>query len=239
LLPFAKCPIVTYAIDRNADVTAANVRFSDGSMIFKIVEAGGAGEDFRSPIVGLHNLKNILAAYAMARRLGVTADEFRDGLASFQGIKRRQELRGEAAGVSVIDDFAHHPTAVRVTLEALSNQYPGRRIVVLFEPRTNTSRRNYFQKEYAESFDAAASVIVAPVYDPQAIPAELRFDPQLLITQLNSRGVASVLAENYDDVLEKALNVLHENDLAVLFSNGGFGGLHDRLLQRLREKDDL
>ncbi len=237
LMKNAGCEIATFALDQKADIIAADISFSNRAMNFRIMENGVATGLMKSPLVGRHNLKNILAAYVIARKIGIDEEQFQKGLETFKGVKRRQEVRGVVGDVVVIDDFAHHPTAVRETLDALRLQWQGRRILTIFEPRTNTTRRNYFQKQYAESFDSADEIILAPVYNADEIDANERFDPHKLVEDLRARKKKAAYASDNDDVLEKALESARPGDLVVILSNGGFDGLHRKLIDQLRKKN--
>ena len=235
LLSKARCKVVTYGTDYPADIGAEDVGFEDGYMRFRICRKDKSTRLMRSPIIGRHNLKNILAAYSICKAMGVTDEDFAGGLLAFKGIKRRQEVRGIVGDIVVVDDFAHHPTAVDETLKALAMQWEKRRIVAVFEPRTNTSRRKYFQRKYAESFDQADEIVIAPVYDEKAIKPDQRFDTAKLAGDLREKGKKAFEAPGLDRILNYLADNLHSGDLVVLFSNGGFGGLHEKLLDQLRE----
>src|SRR3954469_11710290 len=148
--------VATYAAQGKADYTTDNLRFGPEGARFVVVEPRGRAGEFLLPMSGHHNVENALGVYAAARALGLSADQLRDGFASFSGVKRRQEIRGEIGGVLVIDDFAHHPTAVRETITAIRLRYPHRRLWAVFEPRSNTSRRNIHQREYTTAFDGSS-----------------------------------------------------------------------------------
>ncbi len=233
LVENAQCIVTTYATDHPADISARDISFRDAAMRFCLTCENRNTAELKSPLVGMHNLKNILAAYAICKNIGVAHDEFAKGLASFKGIKRRQEVRGVVNDIVVIDDFAHHPTAVRETLNALKMQWGRRRIVAIFEPRTNTSRRKYFQDKYAKSFHSADIVIVAPVYNQSMISSEERFDSEKLALDLRDIGKDAASAADLDETLKLSMEKLRPGDVAVLFSNGGFGGLHEKLLEKL------
>ncbi|MCZ7585621.1 MAG: Mur ligase family protein [Deltaproteobacteria bacterium] len=237
LLSSASCRIVSFAVDRDANIGAADVIVEDRRMRFTLTVEGKPGMTVETGLVGQHNLKNILAAYALARDLGVTDEAFTGAVSQFRGVFRRQQVFGEAGGVTIIDDFAHHPTAVAETLAALAKTWSGRRLVVLFEPRTNTTRRKFFQNRYAEVFGDAAELVIAPVFGLDQIPGDERFDPHRLANDVADRGTPSTYAESYDATLAAALERLRPNDVAVLLSNGGFGGMHGRLLDALRERE--
>lgn len=232
-----KAKVVTFAIEGAADYGCRGWRVEDGQMIFEVLEKGRSMGEFISPIVGEHNLKNLLATIAVCRSHKISKKIIAAGLKTFLGIKRRQEVRGVQNGVTVIDDFAHHPTAVRLTLHGIKKQYPGHRIVAVFEPRTNTSRRNFFQKEYAESFDSADQIYIAPVFNLDDIEQSLRFDPDKLVDDLNLRRTSAEYVGEFESLLKTILKNCKPGDILVLMSNGGFGGLHDKILAGLQKEE--
>ncbi|MFP6609528.1 MAG: Mur ligase family protein [Deltaproteobacteria bacterium] len=196
----------------------------------------GRSEDLISLVVpGTMNALNALAVYALARELGVSRAAVVEGLAGFRGAVRRQEVIGETAGVTVIDDFAHHPTAVAATLAALRARYPGRKLRAVFEPRSNTSRRAVFQQRYAEALSAADSVVVSAVYakDNDPLADDERLSTSDLVEQLESGGTKAWQADGPDEILERLTGKLRKGDVVVCMSNGAFGGLPRRLLEAL------
>ena len=192
-------------------------------------------EGLRLPIGGRMNVANALGVAVLLGEFGVRVDEIARGLESFRGVVRRQELIGEARGVAVVDDFAHHPTAIRATLAAVAERFAGRRIVAAFEPRSNTARRNVFQAEFAAAFDRAARVYLAPVYfkDNDPIPADGRLSIENLASDIGRRGPAAFACASTDDILARMLDDAHPGDVALIMSNGPFGNLKDRLLAGL------
>jgi UDP-N-acetylmuramate: L-alanyl-gamma-D-glutamyl-meso-diaminopimelate ligase len=185
--------------------------------------------------VGRYNLANAVAVIAACAGLGLSADEIARGIRRFGGVKRRQEIRGVAQGVTVVDDFAHHPTAVRETLHGLRGRHHqnGGRLIAIYEPRSATSRRAVFQKEYAEAFSVADEIIIGPVHAPEKAPAGDRFDPEQLAADLRGRGVAARHLPDVDKIIEQVTQGAAAGDTVVVMSSGGFGGIHDRLLARL------
>jgi len=188
---------------------------------------------FRSPLSGVQNLRNILAVVAAGHARGLGSLEIGEGLRSFAGVRRRQEVRGTVGGIVVIDDFAHHPTAVRLTLDGLRQRYRHRRLWAVFEPRTNTSRRSVFQQDYAGSFDAADLVIVAAVDHPERAPEGQRFSPEMLVASLKARGRDAAFHPNVSDIVARLIKEARSGDVIVVMSNGSFGGIHGRLLEGL------
>jgi len=187
---------------------------------------------------GRMNVANAIGVFTMLSECGIDADEIARGLESFTGVVRRQEIVGEAAGVTVVDDFAHHPTAIRVTLEAIAERFPGRRILAAFEPRSNTARRNVFQAGFAEAFDRAAKVYLAPVYfkENDPIPEGERLDTRALARDISIRGPKALAAESTGQILDAMLSEARAGDVALFMSNGPFDRLKERFLDALRSR---
>ena len=183
-------------------------------------------------MLGLHNVRNALAAIAVGHFVGLKADDLADGLRSFRGIKRRQEIVGVADGVTVIDDFAHHPTAVHETLHALRTGYPGRRLWAVFEPRSASSCRRVFQDAFADAFGAADEVIVAAVYR-STLPEAERLSTEQLVDDLTRRGQHARHLPDVETIVRTIVDEHRPGDVVVLMSNGGFGGIHRMLVQAL------
>ena len=195
-------------------------------------------DEMRLPIGGRMNVANALGVFVLLREFGLAAREIAPGLASFRGVARRQEVVGEAGAVTVIDDFAHHPTAIRATLEAVAERWAGKRILAAFEPRSNTSRRSVFQAEFATAFDRAARVYLAPVYfkENDPIPAGERLATDVLARAISARGPRAAACESIDAILAASLNDARAGDVVVVMSNGPFDNLKERLLAALCER---
>ncbi len=208
---------------------------SEDGTAFVAAHSDGRRVAVQVPLFGRFNAENALAALATVDALGVPAAEAAEALCRFRGIKRRQEVRGEAGGVLVIDDFAHHPTAVRGTVEAVRERYAGRRIVAVFEPRTNTSRRAIFQQRYAEAFDAADRVIVAlppqgALYSATGEVGET-FSSERLAADLRARGVAAEQPGDVASIVEHLVATCESGDVVLVMSNGAFDNIWERLLE--------
>jgi len=186
-----------------------------------------------TPLYGCHNVSNLLAVSVLADHLGIEPDVFRKAARSFKGVRRRQEVRGELHGITVIDDFAHHPTAVSETVRAVREKYVDRRIIAVFEPRSNSSRRKIFQKSYAESFDPADLVFIADPPLMEKIPPEDRFSSMALVEDLNHRGIQALHAQSTHALLKSLVGRLCEGDVVLVMSNGSFDGLVNNLLNLL------
>jgi UDP-N-acetylmuramate: L-alanyl-gamma-D-glutamyl-meso-diaminopimelate ligase len=182
---------------------------------------------------GKHNALNALSVIAVLDRLGLDAKTITSGLSTFEGVRRRQEVRGIVNNITVIDDFAHHPTAVRETLTALKQAYLDRRLVAVFEPRTNSSRRQIFQKDYVSSFDQADRVVVREPVPLPDFPEDQLFSSEQLASDLKDRGIDTLSFANTDDILQHLQTTLIPGDVVAVLSNGGFDNIHTRLLDIL------
>jgi UDP-N-acetylmuramate: L-alanyl-gamma-D-glutamyl-meso-diaminopimelate ligase len=226
-------PVETYGLDEGALWRGRALRADADGVEIEITRRGVPFLRGRTPLFGPHNLRNLLAVTAAAAGRGVPAGAIASGLASFSGVRRRQEVRGEAGGVTVLDDFAHHPTAVKLTLEGLRQQYGARRLWTIFEPRTNTTRRSVFQEDYAEAFAPADRIVVAAVDHPERAPEGERFSAERLVTDLAARGQWARYVPSVDEIVELLGREARPGDVMVIMSNGAFGGIHARLLARL------
>ncbi|WDP88813.1 MAG: UDP-N-acetylmuramate:L-alanyl-gamma-D-glutamyl-meso-diaminopimelate ligase [Desulfobacter sp.] len=197
------------------------------------IDGPAASVELDTPLQGRHNMMNAAACIAAARRLGISPKDIVQGLNTFSGVKRRQEIRGLCRGITVMDDFAHHPSAVRETLAAVKPFYPEGRVVAVFEPRTNTSMRNIFQSEYPKAFDGADMVCICTPGVKKNIPEEQRFSPARLAEDIRDRGIAARHFDTPDQIMDFLVPELSSGDLVLIMSNGGFGNIHERLLERL------
>jgi UDP-N-acetylmuramate: L-alanyl-gamma-D-glutamyl-meso-diaminopimelate ligase len=191
-------------------------------------------DEFEIPLVGEFNVRNAAMAISAAQFYGVSLEKIREALKSFQGIARRQELRGEVRGIKVIDDFAHHPTALRETLRALRHRYPGSRIWAIFEPRSNTTRRAIFQDELPEALKLADGVFISQIARLDQLPEKERLDPQAVIRTIAAAGHPAFYEPDAAHIIEKLVPLLKEKDVVAVFSNGGFDGIHAKLLEALQ-----
>jgi len=233
----APCTTVRYAVDSEADYRATRLRVDEAGTRFLVEGPDGQSASTQLAMVGGHNVANALAALAVVDGRGVKLETAALALSSYRGVKRRQEVRGEAGGVLVLDDFAHHPTAVRETLTALEARYAPRRVVAVFEPRSNTSRRALFQREYAEAFDGAGHVVIAqvpdsPLYSATGEVTEF-LSAERLAEDLRARGISALACDDVDAIIEHLSKELAPGDVVVTLSNGAFGGIWDKLLAAL------
>lgn len=216
---------------------ARDIDYTSGALTrFRVTLEGEEWGEFETPLIGDFNVSNCLSVIVAADAWGIPREKIRDGLASFQSVKRRMQVRGTARGVTIIDDFAHHPTAVRETLGALREKYRTGRLVAVFEPRSATSRLAVFQSEYAEAFDRADYVVLSTVFARErgSIYGQL-LDTEELTREIATRGRPAFCLDGADAIVAHLAPVLREGDTVAIMSNGGFGGIHEKLLAALSE----
>ncbi|MEZ4240226.1 MAG: UDP-N-acetylmuramate:L-alanyl-gamma-D-glutamyl-meso-diaminopimelate ligase [Myxococcota bacterium] len=232
----AKCRVWRYGPGQAWDGEMHGVDPDTGTMSFTVRHDGEALGPFRTSLVGEHNLYNQVAAVAAVIAAGADPGKLAAGFETFRGIRRRQDVIGEPGGVTVIDDFAHHPTAVKVTLDALRERYGKRRLWAVWEPRSATSRRSVFQQDYVEAFDRADQVVIAKPFDQERIPEADRFSSDRLVQDLAARGVDALTLAEPDEIAATVAARAHPHDVVAILSNGGFGGLHAKLLDLLERR---
>lgn len=191
------------------------------------------GVSFDLPMIGEFNVRNASMCICAARFGGLSDDEIREGLRTFGGIRRRQQIRGEVNGITVIDDFGHHPTALRETIRGLRQKFPGRRLWALFEPRSNTSRRNVLQDQLIDALSEADGAIIAAVNMPERVAVEDRLDTSAVAKAVTDRGRAGFAEPDTDSIVARLQSEAKSGDVIAVFSNGGFDGIHDKLLEAL------
>jgi UDP-N-acetylmuramate: L-alanyl-gamma-D-glutamyl-meso-diaminopimelate ligase len=225
----APCPVTAVGFGENCALRITGLNYEEHRSLFVL-----GGVSYSVPMAGEFNVRNAAMAAAAATFAGLTSDEIRAGLESFEGVARRQELRGEARGVKVIDDFAHHPTAIRLAVQGLRQRHPGARLWVLFEPRSNTTRRAVFQNELAESLALADVAVVAAIPDLHKIPEHDRLDPARLSSDIARLGGSGHYLPDVETIVTHVSSQAASGDVVAVLSNGGFGGIHDKLLAALR-----
>ena len=229
----AVCRVETYGYLDGADWRIGDYQFEGGYGSFSLFYQGEKKGDFQLAMIGRHNVENAAAVAALCIGLGLTVDEINSAFKSFQGIKRRQEGVGIKKGVTVLDDFAHHPTAIRLTLDALKEAYPGQRVWAVFEPRSATSRRKVFEQEFPDSFLAADQVIFAGLFAPEKIKKEDRLDPERVVTLIRQKGGNANFIPEVDDIVGFMAENVENKDVVLVMSSGGFGGIHQKILDQL------
>ena len=229
----AKCPVATYGITKNSLWKAVEITVQEDLTHLSILKSGKKYMTLSTPLYGYHNISNLLSAIVLADFLGISFSTISDAAKTFMGVKRRQEIIGEKKGILVIDDFAHHPTAVRETIRAVKEKYRKRRLIAVFEPRSNSSRRNIFQTRYASSFDNADLIMIPEPPLMEKIPPAERFSSQHLVKDIKKRGVNGYYFPNTDQLLGALLGKVRASDVILIMSNGAFDNLPKRLLDLL------
>jgi UDP-N-acetylmuramate: L-alanyl-gamma-D-glutamyl-meso-diaminopimelate ligase len=227
---------ITFGLNRG-QFRATDIRVgADGAHFAVVSEGTTVARAMHLPIGGRMNVANALGVFVLLRETGLSVEEIARGLTSFKSVARRQQVLGEAAGVTVVDDFAHHPTAIRVTLQALGERFAGRRLLAAFEPRSNTARRNVFQREFGEAFAGASRVYLGPVYfkDSDPIPPDERLDTTALVAAIAAHGATTFACASNEEILRRMLADCAAGDVAIFMSNGPFDGLKNRFLEALR-----
>src|SRR6184192_2248678 len=223
--------MIEVGFSKNCAQRIRDVAYSSGGSKFKLGE-----ETFEIPLIGEFNVRNAAMAATAARFYDVPKTKIDNAFKSFSGIARRQEVRGEARGVKVIDDFGHHPTAIAHTLQALRHRYPGHRIWAVFEPRSNTTRRAVFQQRLSDALKAADGVFIAQVAKLGQIPEEERLNPEAVVNAIAKAGPPAFYEQNADAIVDRIVPMLRPKVIVAVFSNGGFDNIHEKLLTRLREQ---
>ncbi len=230
----AFCRVERYGFAAEADWRMQNLRHEEGMTRWEVSRAGGLWAELEMRLAGEHNALNATAAAALAASQGITKDAIQAALASFKSVKRRLEVRAEIGGITIIDDFAHHPTAIRETLRALRSVYPQARLWAVLEPRSNTLRRKVLEGEIVESLRLADRVILAGVYQQERIPQDERLHPEEVVHSLNAAGTAAVLCADADAIVAAIVPQLQAGDVVAILSNGGFNGIYEKLPARLK-----
>jgi UDP-N-acetylmuramate: L-alanyl-gamma-D-glutamyl-meso-diaminopimelate ligase len=227
--------VETFGTSADAKWQARNIDFTGEMSRFSVFREGKEWAEFQTPLIGEFNVRNCLSVIIAADAWGVEVGAIKEALASFQSVKRRMQVRGCERDVIVIDDFAHHPTAVKETLQALKTKYRGRRIVAVFEPRSWSSRLAVFQEPYARAFEAADFVIIAAVFDSgKATEKGDVLNTRKLIEDIAAQGKPASAIDGVDEIVARLVPQLIPGDIVAVMSNGGFGGIHEKLLDRLR-----
>jgi UDP-N-acetylmuramate: L-alanyl-gamma-D-glutamyl-meso-diaminopimelate ligase len=214
---------------------ARDVQFSESGTTFRAFRSDEEWGRIETPLAGAFNVRNVLAVIAAAESIKADRDGVRQGLRTFTSVKRRMEVRGEVRGVAVIDDFAHHPTAVRETIDAVRQKYSGRRIVAVFEPRSYTAQRREFQDDYVKAFRGADEIILASLFHPERYTKETAIDLPEMVAAWKSSGKAAQHLKDADAIVKDLTPRLAKGDVVLVMSNGGFGGIHQKLLDALND----
>jgi UDP-N-acetylmuramate: L-alanyl-gamma-D-glutamyl-meso-diaminopimelate ligase len=223
-----------YGFGESSTWRITDVEYTPNLTRWKVVRNAEPWGDFEFSLAGEYNVLDATAAAAMAANYGVSADAIAEALRSFHSVKRRLEVRSEVQGITIIDDFAHHPTAISETLKALRVRYPGRRLWAILEPRSNTLRRKVFQSELAQSLGLADEVVLANIFRSETIPEHERLEPAAVVAALRSSGKPARLLETADAIVGTIAPELREGDVVAILSNGGFDGIYEKLPAKLK-----
>ena len=225
----AFCPVERYGFAADSYWHVSGLRHDGGLTRWTLSRGGSPFAELSLPMAGEHNALNATAAAALAAGQGVPVAAIVEALARFRSVKRRLEVRAVVGGVTIIDDFAHHPTAIRETLRALRGAYPGQRLWAVLEPRSNTLRRNVFEADLVESLALADRVVLAAVFKSESIPVAERLVPEKVAAALRGHGVEAVVLPDADAIVAELTPQLREGDVVAILSNGGFGGIYVKL----------
>ncbi|MGA8311614.1 MAG: UDP-N-acetylmuramate:L-alanyl-gamma-D-glutamyl-meso-diaminopimelate ligase [Terriglobales bacterium] len=230
----AFCPVERYGIGKKAMWQVTKLRLDTARTSWSVLRNGEPWADFEFSLAGEYNVLNATAAAALASGCGISREAIASALQSFKSVKRRLEVRAQVNGITIIDDFAHHPTAIAGTLKALRSRYPGARLWVILEPRSNTLRRNILQHDLARSLAAADEIVVANVFRSESIPENERMNVAALVAEVQKEGRRARIVPDADEIVQIVAPEMRPGDVVAILSNGGFGGIYEKLPQRLK-----
>jgi UDP-N-acetylmuramate: L-alanyl-gamma-D-glutamyl-meso-diaminopimelate ligase len=233
----AHCPVETYGFTPGVGWLAGDLEITDGETRFRVSREGNEVARVRMSLAGRHNVLNAVAAIAIAHGRGVSGEAIADAMASFRGVLRRLEIKGESSGVLVVDDFAHHPTAIRATIDAARHRWPGRKLWAVFEPRSNTMRRRVFESDLAASLATADAAVLGAVNRASLLSDEERMSPARVLEAVRADGRKAEGFDSAEEIAEYLAAETRGGDLVLVMSNGSFDGLCGKLLGKLRERD--
>lgn len=231
----AKGRVITYGLKEGFDYGPKTIEANESGTVFDLVGPNVSAK-FKTSLSGEHNLSNVIGSVAVALEYGITPEKIQEGLDTFKGVKRRQEFVGEVKSVVVIDDFAHHPTAVAKTIAAMRQRYPGRRLWAIFEPRSNTSRRNIFKDRFIEALSHADRVVIGGIFKSEKIPENELLDVQHVVDLIMRKGVDAHYIPETEHLLEFVLRNIISNDVVLIMSNGAFDNVPKRLVEGLKRR---
>ena len=235
----AFCTVERYGFGEGSYWRASDVRYEPTHTSWRVSREGREWAELEFSLAGEYNVLNATAAAAMAAGYGIPVEKISEALRTFQSVKRRLEVRAEVDGITIIDDFAHHPTAIAQTLTALRTRYKGRRLWAILEPRSNTLRRNIFQKELVEALGKADEIVLAAIFKPEAVPEHERLHAEDVVGELRQSGKRARLLATVDDIVSAIAPELRAGDVVGILSNGGFGGIYDKLPARIRSLHEV
>ncbi len=235
----ARCNVERYGFGEKSTWRVVDVEYRPDGTGWNVLRAGQPWSAFEFPLAGEYNVLNATAAAAMAAHYGISTETIASALRGFRSVKRRLEVRSEAHGITIIEDFAHHPTAIAETLKALRTRYNGRRLWAILEPRSNTLRRRVFQRELAQSLGIADHIVIAGIFKSEAIPEDERLHPEAVVGDLQQAGKPARLLPTVDEIVDVIAPELAEGDVVAILSNGGFGGIYEKLPARLKQLHEV
>ncbi len=238
LMHQADCRVVSYGFDPDATWQASQCSDGEKGAKFRLSLDGFHRGSVAIPLSGKHNISNTLAVLAVCELLGIPTDNVASVLQGFMGVARRMQVRNVVAGVTIIDDFAHHPTEVSATLQAARARFPQARLVAVFEPRSNSSRRNVFQDLYKKAFEPADDVLMVPPFNRDQIDPKQRIDPEKIVQSLLKRGKSAWFCDDARQVVDRLVCELKTDSVVVIMSNGDFDGIHEKLIRALHQRED-
>jgi UDP-N-acetylmuramate: L-alanyl-gamma-D-glutamyl-meso-diaminopimelate ligase len=228
-------PVERYGLREDSYWRITDLQFAPETTTWKLLRAGQAWAEFEFALAGEYNVLNATAAAAMSSHYGIEPGVIADALKSFKSVKRRLEIRAEIDGITIIDDFAHHPTAIAATLKALRTRYPDARLWAIFEPRSNTLRRKVLQKDLISSLSGADEVVITSIFKPEAVPENERLTTSSVVNGIKKHGKRAREFSDADAIVEAITPELRTGDVVAILSNGGFGGIYDKLPRKLEE----
>jgi len=234
----AFCPVETYGFTPGVDWLAGDLEFAEGETRFRVSYRGAEVVRVRMLLAGRHNVLNAVSAIAIAHGRGVSGKAIEDALATFRGVLRRLEVKGESAGVLVVDDFAHHPTAIKATIDAARHRWPGKKVWAVFEPRSNTMRRKVFEADLAAALSTADATVLGAVNRANLLGDAERLSPDRVLQSIRSAGKRAEGFETADEIAKFLGAETHPGDLVLVMSNGSFDGLCGKLLGKLQERGE-
>jgi UDP-N-acetylmuramate: L-alanyl-gamma-D-glutamyl-meso-diaminopimelate ligase len=234
LLDFAFCPVLTFGTNPGVNFVINNVKTTQTSTRFDIIRENQYWGEFKIPLFGLHNVRNATAVLIAAKWLGYSKDQIQAAFSEFLGIKRRLQLRADIHDILIFDDFAHHPTAIKETIDGLSARFPDRRLFAVYEPRTSTAKRNIFFEDYLNAFNHAAFALFGPIHRPDKVKADTLLSLDELCNALTQRSKVARHFENVAQIVQFLKENLIKNDVVLIMSNGSFDNIHEKLITSLR-----
>ena len=235
----AFCAVERYGFKRDSHWHIAGVKYDRERTTWRVQKDGKPWAELESELAGEYNVLNATAAAALASHYDISATKIAEAMKKFKSVKRRMEVKAEVAGITIIDDFAHHPTAIAGTLKAVRTRWPKARVWAIFEPRSNTLRRKVFEEELIKSLALADAVAIASVFRPEAIPEGQRLETAALVRGLKKAGRPASEFADADAIVEKVAPQLRPGEVVVILSNGGFGGIYEKLPQRLKSLHEV